>query len=477
MQRFHQLTGPNNKVVAWSPGTSIQYYFTDLPTKTQICGKKYVSAVKGVKLRFNITVNNPTPNPIILSRDDLNNILVSQIQVDGSLLGTLVSAAYTKAGMLDITDYITNGGHMEAQAYDPIIVVPNDGMSNIGKYIEHEVFIPFGFGGCPSPMSMYPMASFIRPANFKCDAPQASVLASYGLLLGYDGAHQSQPDQCRGSAYIEWRDEITIAPGFQMTRFKSTATTSSSGASVADTVDLKSFGSNGTLTGVEQRAAIIALLWASSAVSGDGSGAGSAESLSDISALFAGIEQTNDLQPFLDELNSEFTREAPFMRNPIYTGGATAPSQDNRRYPLFTCDKATTVARVFPIFPPRKKTHISKMPIADGSPSYQITGQFGPQNGGGADHYSYMYALYQWAPQQVTALIEALAKDDIGRWLYPSASDANTLVPMLKMHKKNVTAPNFSKTGFLPSKMLPQSIATSLEAEKASPGTISVKVP
>ena len=463
MQRFHQLTGPNNKVVTWNPGTTIQYYFTDLPIKTQICGKKYVSSVKGVKLTFNLFVNNGGSVPIVLSRDDVNNILISQIQVDGSLLGTLVAAAYTKPGMLDVTDYIANGGHMEAMAYDPI-VVPVNTLSFKGIQITHEVFIPFGYFGCPSPMSMAPMTSFLRPANLKIDAPQASVLANFGLALGLNG--EPSTSTCIASAYIEWRDEITIAPGFQMTRFKSTATTSAMGSSVADTVALPSFGNNGTLTGVENRSAIIALLWASSAVSGDGTGAGPAESLTDISALFAGIEQTNDLQPFLDELNTEFTREAPLMRNPIFSSGNLAPSQDNHRYPFFSVDKPTTVARVFPIFPPRKKSQISKMPIADGSPSYQITGQFGPANGGGADHYSYLYGLYKWAPQQVDALVEALARDDIGRWLYPTAPDGNRLVAMLKTHKKNVSSPNFSKMAFLPSKMLPVSIAASIEAER-----------
>ena len=462
MQRFHQLTGPNNKVVGFAPGATIQYYFTDLPIKSQICGKKYASRVKGVKLTFKLPVTNLSSSvPVIVSRDMMNNLCVNQIQVDGSLLGTLVSAAYTKAGMLDITDYIANGGHMEAQAYDPIVIPPATGVPGVGAMvITHEVFIPFGYYGCKSPMSMAPMTSFIRPANFKVDTPQGSLYANYGLAPGIAG--EQTVATCIGSAYIEWCDEIVIAPGFQMTRFKSTATTSASGASVADTVDLKSFGSNGTLTGVEQRAAICALLWASSAVSGDGSGAGPAESLSDISALFAGIEQTNDLQPFLDELNSEFAREAPFMRNPIYMGGATAPSQDNRRYPFFTSDGQTIVARVFPIFPARKNTHITKLPIADGSPSYQITGMFGPANGGGSDHYSYMYALYQWAPQQVAALVDTLARDDIGRWLYPGSVDANTLVPLLKLNKKNPTAPNFSKTAFLPSKMLPASMVAEM---------------
>jgi hypothetical protein len=113
MQRFHQLTGPNNKVVSFSPGASVQYYFTDLPIKSQICGKKYASRVKGVKITFRMPVTNLSSTvPVIVSRDMMNNLCVNQIQVDGSLLGTLVSAAYTKAGMLDITDFVANGGHM-----------------------------------------------------------------------------------------------------------------------------------------------------------------------------------------------------------------------------------------------------------------------------------------------------------------------------------------------------------------------------
>jgi len=56
-----------------------------------------------------------------------------------------------------------------------------------------------------------------------------------------------------------------------------------------------------------------------------------------------------------------------------------------------------------------------------------------------------------------------LARDDIGKWLYPSVADANTLMPYLKLNKKNTQAPNFSKTGFLPSKLVPASILATMQ--------------
>jgi hypothetical protein len=69
-----------------------------------------------------------------------------------------------------------------------------------------------------------------------------------------------------------------------------------------------------------------------------------------------------------------------------------------------------------------------------------------------------MWALYAWQTPQAQALIAALGADDIGRFMYPSAADANNLQPMLKLHHKNPTAINISKASFLPEKLLPASI-------------------
>ena len=478
MRRFHQLTGPGNKKNTFAFGSSIQYYFTDIPIKTQISGKKYVSAVEGVKLTYQLllTANGTLGAPIVITRDDVQNMLVSQIQVDGSLFGTLVSAAHNKPGILDTIDYLCNGGHMEAEVYPTITLNPGDTCT-----LKHEIFIPFGYYGCKSPGAMAPMSTWIKPANLKIDSP-SSLDPSYGI--------SSVTGTVTASAYMLWRDEIILPPGFQMTRFKSTAATSTAPNTSSDTIDLKSFGQNSTLTGVEQRAAIAALLWGSSDVTGDGKGAGPVNSITDMSALFAGIEQTNDIGPIIAELTDEFNREAPLMFQPFSIPPVSVNLPTQRRYPLWCAEKAPVIAggepnnppngipalrpRFLPIFPPRRGCHISKMPIADGSPSFQLTGTFGPQTGndpngnawlsGTGDHYSYMLALYQWQSPQAAALIAALANDDIGRFLYPGSADANNLNPVLKLNKKNPTPINLSKTEFIPQKLLPASMIAAMNS-------------
>lgn len=477
MRRFHQLTGPGNKKNTFGYGSSIQYYFTDIPIKSQICGKKYVSAVEGVKLTYVLDLTCIAPQtqfqPIVISRDDINQMLIAQLQVDGSLLGALVSAAHNKPGILDTNDYIANGGHMEAEVY------PNITFSLPAQTIRitHEVYVPFGFYGVKSPGAMAPMSTWIKPANLKIDSP-SSLDPAYGIA--------SVTGTVTASAYMLWRDEIILPPGFQMTRFKSTAATSTAPNTSSDTIDLKSFGQNSTLTGVEQRAAIAGLLWGSSDVSGDGKGAGPVDSITDMSALFAGIEQTNDINPIIKELTDEYRRESPLMFQPISIqfgqSGVTEAFPTERRYPLWTAEKSLVLRggdnnnqlqmfprpRFLPIFPPRRCNHLSKMPIADSSPSYQLTGTFGPQSGndsngraypsGTGDHYSYMWGIYQWQLPQAAALISALATDDIGRFLYPGSADANNLQPLLKLNKKNPTPINLSKTDFLPQKLLPASM-------------------
>lgn len=481
--RMHQLTGPNNKKVTFAFGSTIQYTFTDTPTKTQISGKKYVSAVKGVMLTYelDLTALNPTPGaPIVITRDDVQQMILTQLQVDGTLLGTLVSAAHNKPGILDTNDYLCNGGHMQAEVYPQMTLAPGQTI-----HITHEIFIPFGYYGCKSPLAMAPMTSWIRPANLKIDAPTA-LDSGYGLA--------SVTGSVTASALLIWRDEIILPPGFQMTRFKSTASPASAPNTSSDTIDLKSFGQNSTLTGIEQRAAIAALLWGSSDISGDGKGAGPVASITDMSALFAGIEQTNDITPVIKELTTEFRREASLMfPSVIIAQGGQPPLVLNfpseRRYPLWCTEKAAVNvggdnpnrfplprARFLPIFPPRKGQHLSKMEIADGSPSYQLTGTFGPQTGndanqqpwlsGSSDHYSYLWGIYQWQLPQAAALIAALATDKIGSYMYPGSPDGDSLQPMVKLHKKNPTPINLSKTDFLPQKLLPASMVA--EMNKAS---------
>jgi hypothetical protein len=451
MRRFHQLTGPNNKRVNWALGSSIQYYFTDLPIKSVICGKKYVSAVQGVMLTYALKLRNTSTTVItVATRDEIMRSLISQIQVDGSSLGTLISAAHMKPGIIDTVDFVANGGRNEAAVFSAIDILPYTAPSD-RRAVEFQVFLPFGYYGCKAPYSMAPMTSWIRPANLKVDAPSVTPTD-----LGYT----IEDCTVTASATLIWRDEIVLPPGFQMTRFKSTATQGTG----SDTIDLKSFGQNSTLTGVEQRAAIAGLLWASSKVQGDGTGAGLVENITDFSALFAGIEQTNDITPIVNELRAEYEREASLLIPELTVGAASAAIPPAGRYPLFdvagnpdpniTDAKMANYARFLPVFPPRKGGQISKMPVADGSPSYQLTGTFT-----NSDHYSYMFGLYRWQTAQADALIALLQRDDIGAFLYGGNSPApNDLTDTLKLSKKNPDPINISKSEFMPRKLLPKSM-------------------
>ena len=433
MIRTHQLTGPNNKRVTWNPGVTVQYQYTDLPNKSVICGKKYVSAVLGTKLTYEVALVAGMGD-VVITRDDLNQILISQIQIDGTAMGTIVSAANMKPGILDTHDFISNGGRMMGNAYNTFILP-----ATTGRQFRHTVFIPFGFYGCKSPMSMAPLTAMIRQANIKIDAPTTTTFST-GLGLA------SVTAVVTASAIMLWRDELVIPPGYQMTRFKSTA--AGAGVPTTDSVDLRSFGQNSTLTGVEQRSAIAALLWGSDSITGDGTGAGPVASITDTSALFAGIEQTNDLDPIIDLMRTEYDREAPDMQTEF--GIPVAPLATRYKYPLFTVEKPITVPRFFPIFPSRRGEHISKMPIADGSPSYQLT--FTPVN---TDHYTYLWGLYRWQEAQFAAMLDIVKRDDLGIYLYGS----NDLTDLAKLNKKQDGADvNFSKATFLPRKLLPQSM-------------------
>ena len=437
MFRWHQLTGPNNKRITWQPGNAGQYYFMDAPIKTQICGKKFVSALSGVMVTYTLTLNNSAGNDLVVTRDDINQALLSQIQVDGTTLGTLISAAHMKPGIIDTNDFISSGGTMMANAYNDV-TIPSLSIITI----KHQVWIPLAYYGCESPCAMAPMTSWIRPANLTLFSPTVYP-SNFGSNITISNASYL------ASARMLWRDEIIVPPGAQMTRFKSTATVGGG----SDTVDLKSFGKNSTLQGVEQRAAIAACLWASSLLSGDGSGAGLVEGITDMSALFAGIEQTNDISPFIEELRMNYAREAPDTLEQFAVAGQYAPISTRYRYPLFCLEQGYTPftapgARFLPIFAPIRRCHISKMPIADGSPSFQLTGTFT-----NPDHYSYLWALYQWQTQQSAAMIEKLAEDDIGKFLYGD----NNLAPVVKLHKKNPHPIDPEKSAFLPSKLLPAS--------------------
>jgi hypothetical protein len=468
--RFHQLTGPNQKRVAFSLSSNIQYKMDDTPTKAQICGKKYVSSIPWMRLTFDLTFTNPHGSSSqLLTRDLVNRTLINQIQVDGTLLGTIISAAHTKGNMLDTLEFVANGGKMKSHVYNNFII-PHGATATI----RHEIAVPFGFYGCPSPLAMSPMASLIRPGNIKIDAPSA-------MPAEFSTTGTTVTGFVTASLEVLWRDEIVMAPGFQMTRFKSTATAGIN----SDTVVLNSFGANSTLVGVERGSAIAGLLWATSLLTGDGTGAGLASSITDLSGLFAGIEQTNDIYPIIKQLVDEYITTGHNIRSynsatvtvtPGTAGGDAVigsavvveitPTVEVP-YPLFDplwapgpganptggdLSGLQSSARFVPIFPPRRKSHVSKFPIADGNPSFQLSGNFT-----NPDHYTYLFGIYRWTDDAFRAQMDALKNDGIGMFLYGT----NELTDVLKNAKKQPAQDiNFSKAHYLPRKMLPLSMVS-----------------
>jgi hypothetical protein len=402
-------------------------------------------------------------------REQMNRALINQIQVDGTTLGTIVSAAHTKGNMLDTLEFVANNGRMKSHVYNQLTISPNTTQS-----LRHEIAIPFGFYGCKSANAMAPMTSVVRTGNIKIDAPTA--------LPGDFLSTVTITGTITASVEVLWRDEIIVAPGFQMTRFKSTAT---AGAN-SDTVVLNSFGANSTIVGVERTAAIAGLLWATSLLTGDGTGAGTAASITDMSGLFAGIEQTNDVYPIIKQLADEYkitghasnyNNQTTYIHLTPGTAGGDAvigasvsihtKSPVDVPYPLFdplfndggsNWDTSSDdggdhtgmqkSARFVPIFPPRRNSHITKMPIADGNPSFQLSATFT-----NPDHYCYLFGIYRWSEDAFRAYMDRLKDDGIGMFMYGT----NELVDVLKNSKKQPAQDiNFSKAHFLPRKMLPE---------------------
>lgn len=469
--RFHQLTGPNQKKPNWSLSSNLQFKMDDIPTKTTICGKKYVSAVPWLRLTYDLVITNANGGSVQnITRELVNRALINQIQVDGTTLGTIVSAAHTKGNMLDTLEFIANNGKMKSHVYNKLRIPGNS-----SKTVRHEIAIPFGFFGCKAPLAMAPMTSVIRSGNIKIDAP---VALPSGFL-----ATVTVTGTVTASVEVLWRDEIIVAPGFQMTRFKSTAT---SGAN-SDTVVLNSFGANSTLVAVERTAAIAGLLWATSLLPGDGTGAGTAASITDMSGNFAGIEQTNDIYPIVKQLADEykvgghamnysnqttdysltpgtaggdpvtgasisvFTKSPVDVPYPLFEtlfndGGSNASTSDDDGGDISGLHKS---AKFVPIFPPRRSSHIAKYPIADGNPSFQLSGTFT-----NPDHYCYLFGLYRWSEDGFRAYMDKLKEDGIGMFMYGT----NDLTDLLKNAKKQPAQDiNFSKAHFLPRKMVPTS--------------------
>ena len=454
-RRWHQLSGTQSKNPLWSKGGVIQFKLDDIPEVMMIANRPYACRVGGIQLRFyGNLVNNSLIQDDELFQEDFTPSLINNVQVDGIAMGTVISSNFALGGILDVNEYIASGlRFMSAKMPATVFPMASAGPILTPVPIDQSVFLPFGMGLQVEAHHTFPITCLINEGlltincgqNFYIDGAVDS-LGDFGPDLS-GGATFPNAIRVTASALVYPADEIIIAPGYQLTRFKSTA------QSGPDTISLNSFGANSGFVGVQRKAGIFALLWASNRLRGPAAGSGVTASITDYSNDYFGVRQTNDIQTIKADLYAEESGD-----NPIETSQAATVSAFTRA-PFFDTHPANNSLAAtmqnpnfFPIVPPVRGTKVTKLVEATGNPSYNMTGVFG------ADHYTYLWGCYAWTPEKGQALIDRVKKSGVGMALYKS----NDLIPVLKTSKKQDPQEiNYSKRAYMPNKLLPASIVAS----------------
>ena len=434
LRRFHQLNGPGGINPAFAFGSQPNFKFDDLPMTVVALGIKHACYVPRVRLHYRGTLNNNDPTtPLFIDRKLLTPMLCSSVQVQGTELGTPVSSTHSLGGYLDLDMYVRNGGR-----FSTTVAGGSAGITIAGATtINFEHFIDIFPGSNPAQHEGHhtsPLALFLRPGEIYVNCPSSfeavdASLANLGATLNIT-AH----------AIIDPDTELRIAHPWQFTRHKANA------GNGADSVQLVSFGANSTLTGVEGKAGIAGLLWASNELIGDAKGSGRVSSLTQFSADFLGIRQTNDVAGNIQELYDAYTDATSGVDASIVgaypffdgVGGATNP---------YT---AAPSATVFPILTPIPNFDASKLLDGAGQPSYDLTGTFS------GNHYSLVWGCYPLSDAKQADLLAVIQRSHIGQEMFGT----DDLELMTKLSKKNdpgeILAYASRKLTYIPKKVVPK---------------------
>ena len=453
-RRWHQLSGTQSKNPLWSKGGVIQFKLDDIPEVMMIANRPYACRVGGIQLRFyGNLVNNSLSQDDTLVQEDFTPSFVNNVQVDGTAMGTVISSNFALGGILDTNEYIACGLRFMS-AKMPATTFP-EALAGPILYpiaVDQSVFLPFGMGLQVEAHHTFPITCLINEGLLTINCGQNFYLNGAIDINGditpdlSGGATQPNAIRVTASALIYPADEIIIAPGYQLTRFKSTA------QSGPDTISLNSFGANSGFVGVQRKAGIFALLWASNRLRGPAAGSGATNTITDYSNDYFGVRQTNDIQTIKSDLFAEESGDNPIELTSIAGGRFSRPPFFDSNPPTNLLSSTMQNPNFFPIVPPVRGTKVSKLVEATGNPSYNMTGAFG------ADHYTYLWGCYAWTPEKGQALIDRVKKSGVGMALYKS----NDLVPVLKTSKKQDPQEiNYSKRAYMPNKLLPASIVAS----------------
>ena len=436
LRRFHQLNGPGGINPAFAFNSQPNFKFDDLPITVVALGIKHACYVPKVRLHYRGSLTNTNGSaPLVIDRKFFTPMLCSSVQVQGTEIGTPVSSTHSLGGYLDLDMYVRNGGRYATTQPNGSFGVTIDA----GATVDFEHFIDVFPGSNPAQHEGHhtsPLALFLKPGEIyvNCPASFAGVDAS---LTGLTAALN-----ITAHAIIDPDTELRIAHPWEFTRHKANA------GNGADSVQLVSFGANSTLTGVEGKAGIAGLLWASDELVGDAKGSGKVSSITQFAADFLGIRQTNDVAGVVQELYDAYTGASSEL-HPAIAGS----------YPFFngvggpTSPLAAQAATVFPILTPIPDFDCTKLLDGAGQPSYDLTGTFT------GNHYSLVWGCYPLSAAKQADLLAVIQRSHIGQEMFGT----DDLELMTKLSKKNdpaeILAYNARKFTYVPKKVAPKAKA------------------
>jgi hypothetical protein len=405
IRRLHQLTGTNGISQSWSPAGQLQFKFTDIPQSMVALGRKLVNYVGAIRLNFEGSINSVAGTTI--TRKLITPALIQSVQIQGTEIGSPVSSSHMLGGIIDTDSYIRKGGRNDL--FNPTGFTL---AANTPQAFNYSVDIVLGHFGQNKGHQTCPLALLLQPGEIFVNLPQtlASVDpllsdVTFSAPLGSSGSMR-----CTAHAVLIPSTEILIANPWQLTRHKASV-----GAST-DSIQINSFGNASTLTGVQSKAGIGALLWASDGLIGAAKGSGPVASITQFAADFLGFRQNNDPRAVVQQLFSELTDGRGLMYP------TTIEDHNNPLYPFFDLETAggafqgldlMASAEFFPIINPVNDFDASKLFEAVGNPSYDMTGVFT-----GPAHYTYMEGCYPFTMDQLNSLLAIIQRSHLGQELY-----------------------------------------------------------
>ena len=394
LRRLHQLNGPNGVRPLWALNSQLNFKFADIPQSMTALGRKYVNYVPAIRLVFRGTVTST--GGTIIPRKVLTPMLISSVQVQGTEIGTPVSSTHALGGLLDQNTYIRSGCRNNLFNQHGMTLA-----AGIGSPIVHTVDVYFANFCQRMGHQTSPLALFMIPGEIMVNTP--AVLGAVDASLS-DVVLTNLT--VTAHARLMPSTEILIANPWQMTRHKATAGAGS------DSIQINSFGASSTLTGVQTKAGIGSILWASSGVISS-AGPGTVANITQFAADFLGLRQNNDPYAILEEMFDEMTIGQNMDTAGFVDTDGIYPFFDLQA-PAFNGLDLQASAEYFPVIPPITDFDASKLLDAVGNPSYDMTGTFTP----GASHYTICDMVYPFTLDKLNDLLAIIQRSHLGLEIY-----------------------------------------------------------